>query len=212
MARLQSVSKTAGAAWDEYKGWLFLGASVYALYSFRGVFAAVGGAANSGAGALLSGVTEKAQAAADKQKAAAKVQQDKAKAKAAVGGATSFTDDEINQFAADAESLRTFLGRGEGFGLQNVFKDEAAAFSLIKQRYSRLNLYNNKPFKHGKTAAGKATIVPQTVETKDSVKNRINWKVLVAPYKEATGGHDLQADLRYYITNADRRKLFKWIL
>jgi hypothetical protein len=207
MARLGSVSTTASQAWDEYKGWFFLLLSGYVLWSIRGVFTAL----NSGTDALFSGLKEKADAAAAEAKAKAEVKASQAKAKASNGGGVDFTPTQIAAFTADAESLATYLGRGSGFGLQNIFRDQQSAFSLLKQRYSRLNLVNNKPVKWANPKT-KILLLPQTAETKDSIKNAINWRVLIPFYKDASGGHDLQADIRYYITDSKYKQLLKWIL
>jgi hypothetical protein len=199
MARLSSVSDT----WEENKGWVFLAFFGFLLFAFRKVFISAGEAAGAGTEALVGGITQSAT-----------IKADKAKAKAANGGHVNFTDDQIAQFTADADSLATYLGRGEGVGLQNIFRDQQSAFSLLKQRYSRLRLNNNKPFyfKAGTVKNGQGVAVSQNVETAASQKNAINWRVLIPFYKTASGGHDLQADIRYYITDSKYKALLKWIL
>ncbi|MGI4872019.1 MAG: hypothetical protein ACRYFX_12680 [Janthinobacterium lividum] len=195
MAQLNSVKQT----WDEYKGWAIVGLIIAIIVNFWGFFKSLGDAAKSGADATLGGLKQDAE-----DKAA------KAKAKAASGGKINFSTDQTNRFRQDAEALANYLGRGEGFGMVDVIKDQASAFSLIKQHYSRLNLYQNKPCRWAD--ASKQKIVSQTAETAASIKNAINWRVLVPFYKEASKGHDLNADFRYYVTGSGYTKYFKWIL
>jgi hypothetical protein len=199
MARLESVSKT----WDEYKGWFFLLLSGYILWSFRGVISSLGGAANAGAEALTGGITASASSKAD----AAKVKS------AAPALKRKVTDEEVATYRADATSLANFFGQAN-FGLATVFKDQDAAFALLKQRYARLKLVNNLPCymvsrsKDGKTMQVKNT----TKETANSLKNDVNYKVLVPFYREVTNGRDLVADVRYFITGSHKKALLPWIL
>lgn len=195
MARLQSLSSTV----DEYKGWLIVGGVGFVLWSFRGFFSAVGGAAGAGAENLLGGIQEQA-----------KLKTDKAKAKAATGSKREFSAEEIATFRADAASLAEMLGRGPGVGMKDFVKDQQGAFTIIKQKYSRLNLYNNKPCKWAD--ASKKKIVSQTAETTASIKNDVNWRVLEPFYSEASGGHSLNSDFRYYVTASKYTVFFKWIL
>ena len=81
---------------------------------------------------------------------------------------------------------------------------------MLKKEYSRLNLWNNKPCKWADKTHKK--LVSQTVETSESIKNDVNWKVLIPFYKEATEGRDLLKDIRLYIYDADKKALLKWIL
>lgn len=200
MAQLQSVRQT----WDQVKEWVFLALGAALIWNFWGFFKSLGDAAKSGADATLGGLT---QAAEDKA--------DKAKAKAASGGKTDFTDAQIAQFKQDAEALVNMLGRGKGLSMVDIVKDQRGAFAIIKQRYSFYNLYNNKPWKWGydaKHLTGKAIPITQSAVDKNSVKNAINWRVLEPFYNAASGGHNLNADFRYYVTSSEYTKYFKWIL
>lgn len=195
MARLGTLKDT----WEEYKGWFFLLVSVYVLFELRGVFSALGGAATAAADAATGGLTKSATSSADKSKA-----------KAASGGKVDYTAEQVATFRADAASLVEYFGRGS-FSLESVFKDTASAFSLLKQRYSRLNLWDNQPW-HYVLTAGKKSAQLQLAETKDSVKNTTNWRVLAPFYLELSGGHPLEADIRFYLNSSTQKAFLKWIL
>lgn len=197
---IQSVKQT----WGDIKEWVYIGLAAILAFNLWGFFAKIGKAAESGAGAVLDGVTQ-----ASEEKA------DKAKAKAANGGKTDFTTEQVARFRQDAEALANYLGRGKGFGMVDIVKDQQSAFSLIKNDYSRLMLNNNKPFKMGypvgHITSSRPLPVSQNVEDKNSVKRAINWRVLIPFYKDYCG-HDLNSDFRYYVTNPGMTKYFKWIL
>jgi hypothetical protein len=193
--RLNSLKST----WNEYKGWFFLAFGAYALWSFRGVFSAFGNTA----GALAEQATAKlqldARAAADTQKV-----------KAATGKATTYTQAQLDTFKADASSLAHMLGR-DSFGMASIFPNFQAAFSLLKNSYSRLLLSNNKPFSVV-VVRGKKTYPNSDKELPGSVKRATNWRVLVPFYSEATGGRDLLSDLRSDLDKFVFRPAISWII
>jgi hypothetical protein len=200
----KSAANSLKATFDEYKGWIVLGVAAYILYCFRGFFTAIGNTASAGADAATADLRAKAEAVAAAATAKSKVTQTQAAVKASTGKAVTWTPAELATFEADAATLANMLGRGP-LGMASLFKDKQGAFSLIKQKYSRLYLKNNKPYdlKTGKT---------QNAETATSAKRLANYKVLASFYKEASGGHDLVADFRYYVTGTDYTNYFKWIL
>jgi hypothetical protein len=192
MAKLNSVQKT----WDEYGGWVVLLFAAYLLFTFRKVFSSFGEAAGSGAEAVTAAATAKAKTTAAKSSV-----------KAATGSTREPSDAEIAKWTADANSLNAYLQEDRVVSFE---RKPAEAFGLIKRGYSRLNLYNNKPCKW-KDKTHKS-IVPQTSETSESIKNAVNWKVLVPFYKEASGGRDLLKDMRMCFTDPAQKALLKWII
>jgi hypothetical protein len=200
MARLESVSKT----WDEYKGWLFIMFGGYILWSFRGVISSLGNTANAGVGALTDGLIEQAQ-----------TKSDVSKVKAAMPSLAKrkVTDEDVATYRADATTLANYLGQGN-LTLASVFKDQDEAFGLLKRRYSRLKLWNNKPcYMVSRSKDGKTMQVKNTEnETSNSLKNDVNYKVLIPFYREVTNGRDLVADVRYFITGSHKKALLKWVL
>jgi hypothetical protein len=191
MAKLNSVSKT----WDEYGGWVILLVVGYFLWMLRGVFA-------TGSDTLQA----KLDAATADARNKAKADADKAKVKASTGSTRQPSDAEIAKWTADATSIAAFFDINSKVSFERRPDD---AFHLIKAGYSRLNLHNNKPFVLGRD--GK-TIIPQNAETAQSAKNKVNWKVLVPFYKDATEGRDLLKDMRMYFTDSAQKNLLKWII
>lgn len=210
---LKSITSNVKSAWSEAGGWVILVVAIWMLWSFRKLFSSVGGGVGNAAEAILAKTVADAQAKVDAANAEAQKAKDKTKVQAAAGTSIKYTDAQIATFRADAESLAGYLKTLSSLPWlerQLSFANAQAAFSMIKQRYSRLNLYNNKPFAW-KDAAHK-NIIPQNAETSASVKNPINYKVLIPFYKEATDSRDLVSDLRKVLGEAPYATYLKWIL
>lgn len=201
MARLKSLKATAKSGWDEYGGWIILALVAYTLFSFRKVFSTLGDAAGAGVESVVAGAQADAAAKAKK-----------VKVQASTGTKTNYTDAQIAAFDSDANSLAGYFGTLVGGGWR-LFADNASAFTLLKQKYSRLRLLNNLPvIQVGKAKNGQAQYKTVSVENASCVKNSINWKVLIPAYKDASGGRNLESDIRVCITDSDRQKFLKWIL
>jgi hypothetical protein len=196
MAKLKNVRDT----WDEYGGWVILLVVAYFLWMLRKVF-------QTGSDTLQA----KLDAATAEARNRAEADSNKAKVKASTGTTREPSDEEIAKWTADAATFAAMLDINSNFSFE---RRPADAFSLIKKGYSRLLLYNNKPyyFKPGTIKNGRGQIVSQNAETAASVKNATNWKVLVPFYKEATNGRDLLKDMRLYFTDSAQKALLKWII
>ncbi len=169
-----------------------LGLGAYLVYKFSGVFSAVADTATAAAESATSGVREHIAAATDKAKVA----------KAAPGA----TAEQIAGYKADAATLAAAFGTAPGFN-NYLIEDLKTAFSVVK-RYSRLMLYNNKPY-------DVTTKKEQAAETKSSAQRKVNCSVLVPFYKDATSGRDLYADVHKFFNkgfNSPYSIYIKWIL
>lgn len=193
--RLDSLKST----FDEYKGWIVLVVVGYLLYSFRGLFAALGSTAGAGAEAVTAGLKASAEDAVKQQKV-----------KRSGGTTKDVTAAQASQYEQDASTLANMLGH-VSFGINTVLKDRAAAFAMLKRSYSRLNLWNNKPFTKA-VLHGKTVLTNHTAETATCVKNATNWRVLAPFYKDVTSGRDLLADLRSDLDIPEYRPYIGWIL
>jgi hypothetical protein len=156
---------------------------------------------------LASTVTETATKAA--AGATANVQMssqlaiDQAKLRVLYPGAT---EAQIAVLRSDARALASSLGQLSGkWGMALFFKDQQAAFTLLKQKYSRLYLVNNRPFDYN-------TKTSTSGETKNSAKRKLNYTVLQPFYDEYTGGNSLKADVQQWITGDVYKPYLKWIL
>lgn len=185
---------TPKQVFDDVKPWLFLAAGGLFLYKISGAFSAIGGAITAGAEQATAGVREKAAEAADK-----------AKVKTIAPNATP---GNIEKYKADAATIAHALGtvKTDSWKLpENYFLEETdTAFGLLKRDYSRLLLYNNKPY-------DVKTKKAQNAETSTSAKRAISWKVLVPFYKDETG-RDLAADLQKSLNKSKYQPTIKWIL
>ena len=211
MARLNSASSTFKSAWDEYGGWIIIILVLFGLYSFRKLFSVIGNGAGDMAQATIAKQLADAQAKLDSVNAAAEKKKQQTQIQSATGSTIKFSDAQLAKFEADARSLAGYLGQLPGYGNLRFFKDKQGAFSMIKQQYSRLNLHNNKPWRWSDPKKKKG-VVPQTAETKDSVKNPYDWHVLIPFYSQITEGRDLRNDFRDYVTGTEYTTYFKWIL
>jgi hypothetical protein len=200
MAQVQSIRQS----WDNVKEWVYLvvgaGFGLTIIWNLWGFFGSLGDTLKEGADSKLSQIRQDSE-----------TKTDQVKAKAANGNKIEFTPEQVAMFRQDAETLASYLGRGKGWGMADLLKDQGSAFTMIKQKYSRLLLENNLPYHAITDSKGKKTYHTQTVETKDSIKRAYDWRVLVPFYKEFCD-HDLNADFRYYVTDPARTKYFKWIL
>lgn len=192
------------SVWEKYKGWFFLGFIAYCFISARKLFAATG----DGLGALATYATgDIVQAATDKS--------DKAAIIAACPGLkkTGVSDELLAQLRTDAATLAANFRTTDGdTPLFPGLGEQQAAFTLLKQRYSRLLLLNNKPVYNAKGKDGKLHAVSQTIETAQSMKRTINCNALAPLYRQVTKGHDLKNDVRKYIKDFTMTPYLKWIL
>jgi hypothetical protein len=188
---------------SEYKGWLILLIAAYLLYKFNGLFTGLGDAAKAQVDAATAESTAKAQAAT----AAAEAKRTASVAKAKVSAvAPSASDADVARYQADAESIASSLGTTKGvWTMRDFWKDESAAFSKLKNEYSRLLLSNNYPWEL-------ATKKSQRAETAGSAKRRTNYKVLVPFYHDITGGRDLVADIKSACSSSKYQPTIKWVL
>jgi hypothetical protein len=213
---LKSLSSNVKSAWSEAGGWVILVVCVFFLWSFRKLFTSVGGGVGSAAEALLAKTVADAQAKLEASQAEAQKQKDKAKVQASAGtvAGTKFSDAQLATFRADAKALAGYMRTLNTLPFiqrQFSFADEQSTFSLIKRRYSRLNLYENKPWKY-KDTAKRTGVVPQPEETPGSVKNPYNYNVLAGFYDEYTDGRNLISDLRACLAAKPYSDFLKWIL
>lgn len=154
------------------------------------------------AGTVAETASKAAAGATANVQASSQLAIDKAKLRSVFPGAT---ESDITQLRSDARALASSLGQLSGkWGTTTVFKDQAAAFSILK-KYSRLLLYNNHPF-------DAVTKVGTPAETKTSAKRSHNTAVLQPFYDEYTGGNSLAADARNYIFGREYLKPLQWIL
>lgn len=192
-------SSSIKSTFDEYKGWIVLVVVAYLVYAFRGVFNALGSTAGAGAEAASASIRNAAESAVDTQKVKSS------------GGTTKLvTAEKAATYKADAISLAHMLGH-DSFSMATMFKDRAAAFSLLKRSYSRLMLFNNKP-QYKKMVGGKPVFVNTSAETPNSIKSATNWRVLVPFYKDATNGRDLLSDLRSDLAIPQYRPFIDWVI
>lgn len=188
---------------NEYKGWLILGLAGYVVYKFNGVFTSLSDTAKAGVEAATAEAKAKAEASAEATKVKATAAVDKAKVSALAPAATAA---DVAQYRADAEQIASLLGTTKGqFTMNWLWSKDAQAFTLLKTKYSRLLLSNNKPYDVN-------TRQTQTVETKTSAKRKINASVLQPFYSEITGGRNLVSDIKSACSSSTYQPVLRWVL
>jgi len=117
------------------------------------------------------------------------------------------TEANIAKLRSDARALASWLGTRKGEWSSTVlFPSMSDAFHLLKTEYSRLLLYNNKPY----DAQTKKTT---SAETKTSAKRSVYWTALQPFYDEYTGGNSLSADMtRMVFSKTEYKPYQSWVL
>lgn len=207
---MKSVKKTASGAVSgvtdtvaEYKGWLILGLFAYLLWKFNGLFTGVTSSLTS----QIDAATAEGKANAEAKVQAAKSQSDVTIKKAKLAGvAPGATNEQVIGYYNDAASIAAALGTTHGvYTMQWMLPDAQTAFTIIKNKYSRLLLSANKPY-------DKNTLKGQTHETPTSAKRKVNYTVLAPAYEEITGGRNLLADMKNWCSASKFQPVLGWIL
>jgi hypothetical protein len=200
----KQVLKSGGSLLGDAKPWIIIGFFAYILWTFRGWAT---GLADTGK-AQIDAATAEAKANAEVKTTVTatktQVEIDKARLTAIAPGAS---DADVIQYRIDAETICAALGtQGDKFFTRQRFLADAdKAFSLLKQKYSRLLLSSNKPY-------DKNTYKIQNAETGTSAHRRVNYHVLDAIYKDVSGGRNLSADVHDACSAARFQPYLKWVL